>query len=350
MRRLQAQRILQRDYLEKNMKNLKLFFFVIFLAILVLSVSPFIGKIINNSNQYIFSIFDFSEQQKEIIYNIRLPQTLMAFFTGFALAVCGLMYQTIFQNDLASPYTLGVSSGAAVAAVISIKFNIIFNFAFFSNIGIFAFLGGILTLTLLFFFSSFSKAFNNFSLLLTGIALNLFFSALILLFFYMSNFNETFRIQRWLIGTIEEVRLNDALIFGTVVFCAFLVIYYFREDLNLISITNDEVSRSRGLNVVKFKILMLIINTLLVSLVVAFCGPIGFIGLICPHIAKLLFGYNHKISLIASGIVGAITLTLCFTIARLIVFPSIIPVGVITSLIGAPFLIVLIYINNKIKN
>ncbi|HON57278.1 MAG TPA: iron chelate uptake ABC transporter family permease subunit, partial [bacterium] len=134
------------------MKNLKLFFFVIFLTILVLSVSPFIGKIINNSNQYIFSIFDFSEQQKEIIYNIRLPQTLMAFFTGFALAVCGLMYQTIFQNDLASPYTLGVSSGAAVAAVISIKFNIIFNFAFFSNIGIFAFLGGILTLTLLFFF------------------------------------------------------------------------------------------------------------------------------------------------------------------------------------------------------
>jgi len=267
----------------------------------------------------------------------------MAFLAGFALAICGLAYQTIFQNDLASPYTLGVSSGSAFGAVLAIKFNLFTGALLFSSINLFAFIGGFITLALLLFLSAVSDRFSNFGLLLTGVSLNFFFSALILLLFYISNFNETFRIHRWLMGAIDEIGMFNSYLLAGALIIVFFIIYLFREDLNLMSMTSEETAASRGLNIISLKVIMLIFTTLLISMTVAFCGPIGFVGLICPHIAKLMFGYNHKTSIITAGFFGGAFLTLCFTFSRLIIFPFIIPVGVITSVLGGPFLIYLLY-------
>lgn len=315
-------------------------FILLFFSIALISLTPFLGSIETASGNYSLH-FSFKElTQLPIIKTIRIPQSLMAFLVGASLSICGLVYQTLFHNDLASPFTLGVSSGAAFGAVLAIKLNIS-QIYFFPLPSLFAFIFGCLTVFILILLPSIRKRFDTFTLLLTGIALNFFFSSLILLISYLSNFSESFQIHRWLMGSIDEIGYQNILPMSIVFLVVSLIIIFYREELNII-LYSDETAMTRGINIVKLKIILLISTSILIALSVALSGPIGFIGIICPHIAKIIFGYNHKISLPASALAGGCFLLICWTIARLIIFPFIVPVGVITSFIGGPFLIFLL--------
>ncbi|MBP7651858.1 iron ABC transporter permease [Candidatus Dependentiae bacterium] len=319
--------------------KIKLFILILF-TVLVILVSPYIGKIESESGIYKL-YFGTGSNQNIIIRDIRIPQTLMAFFVGFALSVCGLVYQTLFHNDLASPFTLGVSSGAAFGAALAIKMQFV-SYFYLPAAPLFAFIFGCITVLLLICLPLFRKSFDTFTLLLTGVALNFFYSSLILLISYLSNYSETFHIHRWLMGSIDELGYQNVIPVSVLCLIVWIIIYYFREDLNII-LLSDETAQTRGINISKLKIILLAATSILLAFCVALCGPIGFIGIICPHISKIIFGHNHKIVLPVSALLGGLFLCLCFTISRLIIFPFIVPVGIITSFIGGPFLIFILF-------
>ncbi len=321
--------------------KIKLFILII-ICLAVLLASPFIGKTSNSAGVYFYNISVNEPFQTSVIKDIRIPQTLMAFLAGMALSLCGLVYQTLFHNDLASPFTLGVSSGAAFGAALAIKLQITATFLFFPAAPFFAFVFGCFTVLLLISLPLMKKSFDTFTLLLTGVAINFFYSALILLISYLSNYSETFHIHRWMMGSIDEIGYSNVIIITILFFIISIVVYYFREDLN-ITLLSDESAQTRGINIAKLKIILLVTTSLLIAFTVAVCGPIGFTGIICPHIAKLVFGHNHKISIPVSALLGGSFLCICFTISRLIIFPFIIPVGVITSFLGGPFLIFILF-------
>ncbi|HPG30983.1 MAG TPA: iron ABC transporter permease [bacterium] len=330
-------------YYTKEMNKSKLIILII-IAAAILYTAPFLGKTETASGNYSYN-FGIENVEQTVIKNVRIPQTLMAFLAGFALSICGLMYQTLFHNDLASPYTLGVSSGAAFGAALAIKLQLISIYCI-PAAPAFAFFFGCLTVLLLICLPLYKKSFDTFTLLLTGVSLNFFFSALILLISYLSNYSETFHIHRWLMGSIDELGYDNVLTMTGLCFAVLSILYYYREDLNIILIS-DETAQTRGVDIIKLKILLLISTSILLAFCVALCGPIGFVGIICPHASKIIFGYDHKITLPVSAIAGGVFLCLCFTLSRLIIFPFIIPVGVVTSFIGGPFLIFILMRNKR---
>jgi len=312
---------------------------------LIIFFAPYIGKKEVSSGVYKL-YYSFSEPyQSNVIRDIRIPQTLMAFFVGAALSICGLMYQTLFHNDLASPFTLGVSSGAAFGATLAIKFSFL-SFFYIPAAPAYAFIFGCLTVVLLIALPLLKKSFDTFTLLLTGVALNFFYAALTLLVSYLSNYSETFHIHRWLMGSIDEFGYSNILLLAGLSIFIIGFIYYYREDLN-ITMLSDETAQTRGVNIARLKILIMLVTSILLAFCVSLCGPIGFVGIICPHIAKLIFGHNHRITIPASVLFGGAFLCLCFTLARIIIFPFIVPVGIITSFLGGPFLIFLLMRNRS---
>ncbi|MFH1998705.1 MAG: iron ABC transporter permease, partial [Planctomycetota bacterium] len=180
------------------------------------------------------------------------------------------------------------------------------------------------------------RGFSVASMLLAGVAISLFFSSLILFLQYISDFTHSFRILRWLMGGMKITGYETVLNLLPFVLVGLAIVLWLTHELNLM-MTGDDMAVSRGVNVKRTRTLLFFATSLMVGSVVAVCGPIGFVGMMAPHICRLMVGSNHRILMPASFLFGGFFLVLCDTFARTLVAPAEIPVGVITALLGGPF-------------
>ena len=338
----------------KNKKEYnKIFFILILILLIILILSIGIGsvkinfidtfKVLLHNIPFISEYIDISEISNStitIINNLRLPRILLACIVGIALATSGSIYQGTLKNSMADSYTLGISSGAALGATISIIF---FNG---NNVSIFALIISLLVTFLIYVLSSKAFKFSNTSLILLGMNINYFLTAIISLLMIL-NKDKTDQILFWTIGSFVSSSWNKVIISFLIILPCIFVLSKCGKQLNAIS-CGEDFAKTVGINTSFVRKFLIIIVSLITSVAVSFSGIIGFVGLMIPHLCKLLFGGNYKYIISISSILGAIFLVLCDTASRTLISPTEIPIGIITSIIGAPYLIYLI-INKKKK-
>lgn len=268
-----------------------------------------------------------------IIRNLRIPRILTAMLTGAALSLCGLIFQSVFRNPMADSYVLGISSGASFA--VGLGFVVGISFADIS-LPVVAFIGSLLTTALLF---SISRR-NTGSLLLSGIALNFFLSAMTTLTIYMSN-RQADNILFWTLGSLGNSSWTRLLILAPVTAAATVVAGHNCTAMDLL-LMDDSTAISSGLNVKATRMILLVTASIVTATVVCFCGIIGFVGLMSPHFMRLLVGPKHRRLLPLSMMMGAVILLFADIVCRFIIAPSELPIGIITSVLGAPVFMLLL--------
>lgn len=276
-----------------------------------------------------------------IFWRIRVPRVLTAFIAGGALALSGMTFQAMFRNPLATPFTLGVSSGASLGAALSVTFGLTFSVLGVSSTTILAFVGAVLSVALVYGLTQLRSGFSTATMLLSGVAVSFFFSSLILFLQYSAELYNSFRMLRWVMGGLGLVGYDSLLSILPFVVTGVVLLLYATHDLNLLML-GDDLAISRGVDVVKIKRLLFFVTSLMVGGVVAVCGPIGFVGMMVPHMCRLMVGSDHRHLIPASLLFGGVFLTLCDTFARTILAPAELPVGVITAFLGGPFFVVLL--------
>lgn len=272
----------------------------------------------------------------EVFWRLRLPRTLAAFLAGAGLSVSGMVFQAMFRNPLATPFTLGVSSGAAFGASVYFRFGTAFTLIGAAGSLGAALLGGFLSMALVYLITRSREGFSTSVMLLAGVIINFFFSSLVMFIQYWSDTGDSLQIMRWLMGSLtglETARLVDlALVVG--IGAALIHRMSFEFDL---LIAGEELAASRGVSVRRTKITAFVIASVMVGTVVSLTGPIGFVGMMVPHICRLWFGWGHRLLLPASFVLGGCFLTLCDLAARSILAPAELPIGIITAMAGGPF-------------
>ena len=314
-------------------------------AMLILVVLPFIGIKnipINAIIQPPFDSVDF-----DIYWNIRVPRVCISFLAGSGLALSGMVFQAMFRNPIATPFTLGIASGASLGTAIYVQSGFTFWILGISGISIFAFLGAILSIFLVYGLSIIKRGFSTTTMLLAGVAISFFFSSLILFIQYISDFTQSFHIIRWLMGRLDILGFEPVFNMAPFVITGSIIIFYLSHELNLMT-SGEDIAISRGVDTGKIKKILFFATSLMVGGVVAICGPIGFVGMISPHICRLLIGTDHRYLAPVTFLFGGIFLTLCDTVARTLIAPTEIPVGIITALLGGPFFIWLLLGKNSI--
>lgn len=284
---------------------------------------------------------DWQDMESTILLDIRFPRVMEAVLVGFALASAGVIYQTLLRNPLADPFIIGVSSGAAVGAIVAMALQIPQTFLGVGGIPFFAFLGGLATIFIILSFAQTRGRIHAHTLLLAGVIVNAFFSAIIM---FIASVIDAARIQSymlWMIGHLDVTEPKLLWIVGIDVLIGFVILLLFSRHLNVMSF-GEETAQQLGVDVEKTKKIVFIAASLIAGAVVSISGIIGFIGLMIPHIIRFLVGSDHRILIPCSALGGAIFLVLADTIARTVLSPTEIPVGVITALCGAPFFLYLL--------
>lgn len=299
---------------------------MVLFCLAVLALAPFAG----------LGGIDDAAIREHILTQIRLPRALFAFVAGAGLALCGLVFQAMFHNPLATPFTLGVASGASFGAALTVLLGINISLLGLDAITLGAFVGALGAISFVYGISRLNYSFSTETLLLTGVATSFFFSSLILFTQYLSDVNESFRITRWLMGGLSISGYQQLLQLLPVVTLSAGIIIWLSRELNLL-MAGDNIAISRGVAVKRVRYLMFFTTSMCVGAIVALCGPIGFVGMMVPHICRLIIGTDHRWLIPASLVFGGGFLILCDTLARTIIAPAELPVGVITTLLGGPF-------------
>ncbi len=311
------------------------------LAVLVAAAAPFV-ETKNMPHVPPSTLWDASDETAfMILWQYRIPRVAMALLAGAGLAVSGMAFQAVFRNPLATPFTLGVASGASLGACIYIHVThrvawLAFSLFWIPGSSWFAFGGAVFSILLVYGLTRTRQGFSTATLLLAGVAINFFFSSLILFLQYLSDFTQSYVMLRWLMGGMEQTRLDDVLTVLPLVAGGAIIVLFLTHELNLIT-TGEELAASRGVEVHRTKAVLFFAVSLVVGAIVAVCGPIGFVGLMVPHICRLVIGPDHRYLTPASLLFGAAFLTACDTLARTAMAPIELPVGIITSLLGGPF-------------
>lgn len=283
---------------------------------------------------------------KNIIFQIRLPRSLLVMFTGFVLAGAGCVFQGFFRNPLSEPGIMGITSGATLGAVFSLLVPNLFIFKFLQPISFFAFLGALISGVIIFILSKKSNGYtSSSSVILTGTALGTFFSSITSIIL-LSKQNQLHSIYVWLLGSFSGKGWNEFyfLIFPFII--SIILIFFSGRFLDLLSV--GEVSaQTLGLDIKNTRLFILLTGSLCASCAVCAGGTIGFVGLISPHIIRIIFTSKHKYLIPLSILLGGIILLVSDTVARIVLSPIELPVGVITSLLGSPFFISLIFSKQK---
>ncbi|MEM5946962.1 iron ABC transporter permease [Spirochaetia bacterium 38H-sp] len=282
--------------------------------------------------------YQISEPSARILFFLRFPRVLLSFLVGMVLGGAGVVYQGVFRNPMADPYVLGISSGASLGAAVAI-FVLPGDWIPFSLMG-FAFLGGVCVLLVVYGLAGSSRRSNTNSLLLTGIAVAMLVNAFLSLLLTFSR-DRVGDVFFWMMGSFVTSSWDKVIWILPVVIIMFFLLILWSRELDILSL-GDEVALSLGLDADKQRFLMLAVVSVAVSAAVALSGPIGFIGLIVPHIVRRIFGPSHKKLVVFSILTGGISLLICDTVARSIFPPVEFPVGVISSLLGAPFFLYLL--------
>ncbi len=276
-----------------------------------------------------------------VVWELRLPRLLAAMGVGAALALAGLQLQTVFQNPLAAPGIIGISSGAALGAVIALALGL--NLLNLWWLPAFAFIGAFAVLALLFFFSYRNSHASMTLLLLTGVALGAFFSALLSLLINLAwdDYQVAQAMVFWLMGGLDNRNWGHVGIIYSSLVPAVALSWYYQRELDLLLLGNEQ-AQSLGLDVWQLQQRLLFIIALLTAAAVAIAGVIGFVGLIVPHMMRLIYGANHQRLIPAVLIAGALFVLLCDWLAMQLLAPVELRLGVITAFFGAPFFLYLL--------
>ncbi len=294
-----------------------------------------------------FQPIDFASLQNDplaraVFLRLRLPRVLMAGLVGASLAMVGAALQALFRNPLADPFTLGVSGGASFGASIAIALGLGLSIAGIPLVFIASFAGAFASVFLVYWLaSSTGKVILPGALLLAGVVLNLCASAGVLVIQYLAPYGRSLQILRWLIGSLDVVGFDLIWKMLILLVPGWLVLMAFARDLHLLA-TGEESAASLGVDVRRTERIVFIASSVIVGVTVSVGGAIGFVGLIVPHAARLLFGQDVRMLLPASFLLGAAFLVLTDTLARVAISPSELPVGAITALLGGPVFLFLL--------
>jgi iron complex transport system permease protein len=275
------------------------------------------------------------------LWKLRLPRICMAVCAGIALGSVGAVMQSIMKNPLADPYMMGIQSAAGFGASVAIICGSGIIGGYYLVVGN-AFLFSLVAVGVIVLLSEMRGATAE-TMILNGIAVMFFFTAMTTFIQYFAEAETVKSAMFWAVGDLGRITRGDFIIVVPLVICCFVVLFLRASDLNILS-AGDETAKSLGIQVRKVRLILMIISSLLVSGVVCFTGAIGFVGLVSPHITRMIIGGDNRFVLPAAGMVGAVLLIISDTIARTVLSPAVVPVGVITAFLGVPFFVYLIMV------
>lgn len=273
----------------------------------------------------------------QIIWRLRFPRVLMAAMVGATLSLGGLVFQALLRNPLAEPYILGISGGAAIGAIVGILLSL----SIFPGVSLLAFSGGMTTLVLVLVIASGPTLLKKETLLLSGVMVNAFCSAVIMFLISLTHDARVHNILFWLMGDLSAGGKAEALLLGVMVIPCFIVIFWLSNAMNLLTM-GKETAYSMGVNVKALTVALLVITSFMVSATVSHCGLVAFVGLVIPHLFRLALGPDHRVLAPACVFGGGAYLVLCDLLARTLPRSGEMPVGVITAMVGAPVFILLL--------
>ena len=276
-----------------------------------------------------------------ILWQVRVPRILLAFMVGGSLAAVGASLQALLRNPLADPFVIGISSGAALGASVAILFGVGLSTLTLLVLPFCAFLGALLSILVVYRIAVSYGSFSIHALLLGGVVLNAIFSALVLFLTTLADPYKASGVYAWLMGSLTGPDFQTVLVLAGYLLLGIFVLVSQASALNLLTL-GEEAARSLGVEVERVKRVVFTASALLTGAVVAFSGLIGFVGLIVPHAVRLMFGADHRLLLLASGILGGMFLMVADTVARTLLSPAEIPVGVVTALVGGPIFLYLL--------
>jgi iron complex transport system permease protein len=310
-----------------------------FIALCTGSVHIGPGQVLQSICDVITGRHSLSPREELIIFSVRLPRIIFAGIVGAALSLGGVVFQALLRNPLADPYVLGISGGSALGAIIGI---VIGASSFYMGVSLLAFCGALVTVFLVFAVSGGAGGplLDN-SLLLSGVVVNAFFSAAILFFLSIVNSMELHSITFWLMGDLSRVSIKEIYVAAVCLLIGFMVLYRQARKMNLI-VQGDETARQLGVNVRNTRQWILLVTSLITSVAVSLAGIIGFVGIMVPHMMRLIFGSDHRLLIPVAALFGASFLVAADTVARVVLAPAELPVGVVTALCGAPYFIFLL--------
>lgn len=330
---------------------------IISVVAIIFIFSIFINSTIGAYELPLLNLFDilFNPEQNLIQYQvlteIRIPRVILGIFVGIAFGLSGVMMQTLFKNPLADPSIIGVSAGASAGVVIFMMLSSFFPAIFVSGILSYfsipfsAFLGAVVTILLIYKLATVYNKVSVSVMLLAGIAINAVLGAIVGLFSYVSTEEELKSFTFWTMGSLANGDWSILAVFLPVVLITIGFAWVKRVELNLLLLGEDEAKNS-GINTERLKKLLIVVVSLAIGVSVAYCGIIGFVGLVVPHIARLIVGANHKYLIPMSALLGPLVLFWADAIARVLISPAELPIGIITAILGAPFFLWLL-IRNK---
>jgi iron complex transport system permease protein len=328
----------------KSVSITKSIIYIFIIFGIILFISCFIGLLFGTAD---ISIKDFllslirddkplSDEHYAIIWTLRMPRVFLSALVGAALALGGLNFQALLRNPLAEPYILGVSGGSAIGAII----GIIIGFSNFPGVGIFAFLGSMATLSAVMLASG-KFLLKKETLILCGVMINSFCSAVIMFLISIAETSSLQNILFWLMGNFSLADIKQTQILSLMLIPCFILFFFLSNSMNLM-LMGKEMAKTMGVNVRYVTITILVLSSFMVSATVCLAGLLGFVGLVIPHLLRIILGADHRKLVPACILGGASYMILCDMLARTIPENGEMPVGVITAIIGAPLFIILL--------
>ena len=307
-------------------------------ALAALLVAPLVGSTSISLFRALDTSIRFADNvDAQILFVARLPRTLAAALVGSTLATAGVVFQGLLRNPLATPFTLGVSAGASLGAMLAITFGWSLTVAGVTPVPIASLVGSLGAVGIVYWLAQARhRGLSTNVLLLAGVTMNAFFSALILFVQYFADFAEGYRTIRWLMGDLDVSGYTSLVAALPLVLVAFAAFAWLPRQLNVLSL-GPESAEARGVDVERAQRIAFFSASLATGAAVSVSGPIGFIGIVVPHLVRLLVGADHRLVLPASALVGAAFLVGCDVVARTVLSPVELPVGVVTAVTGGPF-------------
>jgi len=279
---------------------------------------------------------------ESIVWQIRFPRVLVAALAGATLSLGGLVFQAILRNPLAEPYILGISGGSAIGAIIGILIGL----PQFPGVGMTAFAGSLITLLLVLIMSSGQTALKKDALLLSGVMVNAFCSAIIMFLLSLTQDSRLHNILFWLMGDLSLSDMTQVGLMASMLMPCFIILFCLSHGMNLLML-GREMAQSLGVNIRSLTVVLLVVTSFMVSATVSWCGPLGFVGLVMPHLLRLILGPDHRIMVPSCILAGGTYMILCDLLARTIPRHGEMPPGVVTAMIGAPLFIYLLRRSSK---
>jgi iron complex transport system permease protein len=344
----------------KNVKYRTIYLSLGILLFLLIILSTRVGAVNITYNQILDFFLDAAGKKpygeinpiiEGLFFQIRLPRTFMCFIVGAALSVSGALMQSLFRNPIVEPGLVGTSAGAALGASLMFVFGktSLFESVFFLGdllLPVSAFIGGLVATIIVYKFSSYYGKVNVATMILAGIAVNAMAAGGTGFLSYFARDPQARSITFWNLGTFSGADWKSVIIVSiSTVLCFFLVLRYSKQ-LNAIQLGETEAGYL-GFNVERMKIQLILINTLMVAVATSMVGVISFVGLTVPHLLRLMKGSDNRYLIIGSGLLGAIVMIVADMLARIIIAPSEMPIGIITAFVGAPVFLFLLFKNRK---